>query len=125
MSILTRSHKFKLFREYREDGLREYIVENNNFYLLYHSVMQKNQKHKVRCIKKVDGFKIYAEASSGVLKTTYYYILDLDTKEVFYTATDVAIFGSMVNEIVKEIEYLKFDYKKEKEESDFNPLAYL
>lgn len=108
MSILKNSKRLHLFPEFRSDGLREYVIENNNFYPLYHSQKEQNVKRKVRCIKKLDGFKIYAEASESVMKTTYYYILDLKTKEVFGTAYDTAIMGSYLPKILDEINTLLY-----------------
>lgn len=108
MSILKNSKRLNLFPEFRSDGLREYVIENDNLYLLYHSHKEQNVKHKIRCIKRLDGFKIYAEASESVMKTTYYYILDLKTKEVFGTAYDTAIMGSYLPKILDEIKTLLY-----------------
>lgn len=108
MSILKDSKRLHLFPEFRTDGLREYVIENDNFYLLYHSSKEQNVKHKIRCIKKLEGFKIYVEASESVMKTTYYYILDLKTKEVFSVAYDTAVMGSYLPKILDEINTLLY-----------------
>ena len=108
MSILKNSKRLALMPEFRTDGLREYIVEDDCFYLLYHSQKAQNVVHPVRCIKKLDGFKIYAESSASVMKATYYYILDLKTKEVFTTSYDTAVMGSYLPKILDEINALLF-----------------
>ena len=110
MSILKKSKRLRLLPEFRSSnsGLREYTIEDDNLFLLYHSQKEQNVKHKVRCIKKVDGFKIYAEASGSVMKSTYYYILDLKTKEVFTTSYDTAIMGSYLPKILDEINSLLY-----------------
>lgn len=108
MSVLKKSKHLSLLPEFRADCLREYVIESDNLVLLYHSQKEKNVKHKVRCIKKLDGFKIYAEASENVMKTTYYYILDLKTKEVFTTSYDTAIMGSYLPKILDEINSLLY-----------------
>ena len=104
MSILKNSNRLGLMNEFRSDGLREYVVENDNFYLLYHSCIEKNQKHKIRCVKKFDGFKVFAEATHDAVKTVFYYVLDLNTREVFFNAWDTANKGSMISIIEREIE---------------------
>lgn len=108
MSILKNSKRLHLFPEFRTDGLREYVIENDNLILLYHSPKEQNVKHKIRCIKKLDGFKIYAEATGSVLQTTYYYVLDLKTKEVFSIAYDTAVMGSYLPKILDEINTLLY-----------------
>lgn len=110
MSILKKSKRLRLMPEFRSgnSGLREYVIENDNLCLLYHSHKEQNVKQKVRCIKKLEGFKIYAESSSSVMKTTYYYILDLKTKEVFTTSYDTAVMGSYLPDILEEIKTLLY-----------------
>lgn len=109
MSILKNSKRLSLLPELRPNSdLREYVIEGDNFFLLYHSKKEQSVKHKVRCIKKLDGFKIYAESSGSVMKTTYYYILDLKTKEVFTTSYDTAIMGSYLPKILDEINALLY-----------------
>lgn len=104
MSLLKNSKRLGLMKEFRDNGLREYIIEDDNFYLLYHSHTQLNQRHKIRCIKKMNGFKVYAEATNNTVKTVYYYVVDMNTKEVFFNAWDTATMGSMLPIIEREIE---------------------
>lgn len=118
MSILKNSKRLHLFPEFRSDGLREYVIENDNFSLLYHSQKEQNIKHKVRCIKKLDGFKIYAEATNNAMGEVYYYVLDLNTKEVFTRVYDTATGGSFLPILIREIETLRTKASQEKPNYD-------
>lgn len=121
MSILKNSKRLSLLPEFRSgnSGLREYVIENDNFYLLYHSQKEQNVKHKVRCIKKLDGFKIYAEATNNAMGEVFYYVLDLRTKEVFTRVYDTATGGSFLPILVREIETLRAKESRKESEYDF------
>ena len=104
-SILHKSKILKYLenRFSPEDNRAFYAVENNQFYLLWY-VKSGVDKQKLRCLKKLDGFKIFANRHDCNYATTDYYVLDLKTQEVFAVSSDTCVMGSYLDTIVKDID---------------------